>query len=357
MAKFKFPLILSRFLKLRYFLIAIVFVAILAFLISRFAGQKQEIQYTKAKRGDIKQTVSASGTLSGKNTVNLKFQTPGRLIFVNFKKGDFIQKGQIIAGLDAENQAITLQQAKNNLLDKRTTLEKVLDDIHLFQYGNGGFANVGSANETMTQKQLRTTAETASNNAFDDVKKAEHTFLDTYLTSPLSGIITQLDFLVGQNVLASEVVAQVVDESEIYFDAEVDESDIVNVSLNQPVEITLNAYGDKVFKGNITEINPLTRTTSSGATVIIARVKLNASGVRFISGLNGQAGIITSQAKNVLAIPIDAIVDEKFVYIKDDKEFKKVEIEKGLSSDTEVEIKKGLDENQEFVTNPSIIKK
>lgn len=357
MRKFKVPHILARFLKLRYFLIVLALIGILAFLVPRFAGQKQDIQYTKVQRQDIKQTVSASGTLAGKDTANLKFKIPGKISFINFKEGDFVLKGQTITGLDATSQAITLQQARNNLLDKRTTLEKILDDIHLFQYGNGGFSNVGSANETMTQKQLRTTAETASNNAFDEVKKAENTFLDTMLTSPLPGIITQLNFLAGQNVLASEVVAQVVDESEIYFDSDVDESDIVKVSLNLPVEITLNAYGDKIFKGSITKINPLTKTTSSGATVVITRVKLNTSLVRFISGLNGQSEIITNQVKNVLVIPQESLIDNEFVYIKEGDDFRKVEIETGLSSETQVEVKKGLEENQEVVINPLAVQK
>jgi multidrug efflux pump subunit AcrA (membrane-fusion protein) len=57
-----------------------------------------------------------------------------------------------------------------------------------------------------------------------------------------------------------------------------------------------------------------------------------------------------------VTVPLEALDEEKFVYVKDGENYKKVEVEKGIFSETDVEIKKGLSENEQVVTNPSAVK-
>jgi RND family efflux transporter MFP subunit len=337
-------------------LLALLLIGVIWFGYTRVSSGKEDIQTSQVKKQDIKSVVSASGTLEGKETANLRFSGGGKLASLNVKAGDLVEKGQVLAGLDTGQLSINLQQAENSLKDKQAAYQKVIDDIHLYQYGNGGFSNVGTSNETQTQRSTRIAAESAANNASDAVKSAKRAFSDTVLTSPMNGLITQVNYVAGQNVAPSETIIQVVDDSEIYFDAEVDEADIAKVSINQKAEITLNSYPDKVFKGFISEIIPHTKTTASGATVVVARVNLGQPGIKFIADTNGQASIIFEEKFNVLTIPIEALEDEKIVYTKEGNSYKKVEVEVGTYSDTDVEIKKGLSENQEVVTNPESVK-
>ena len=178
---------------------------------------------------------------------------------------------------------------------------------------------------------------------------------NTSIFSPISGIVTKADFLVGQVVFPTDIITQVVEDNELYFDAEVDESDISKISLGQKAKVTLNAYSDKELSGTVTQIKPTSKTATSGATVIIVRIKLDNTNIPFISDLNGQAEIEVEKADNTLSIPQDALVDEKYVYIQSGKGIEKREVKVGINSDIEVEIKEGLAENEKVVKNPGNI--
>ncbi|KKQ16433.1 MAG: Efflux transporter, RND family, MFP subunit [Candidatus Daviesbacteria bacterium GW2011_GWA1_36_8] len=354
--KFKNPL--KRFKFKRRSLIILTLIILIIFGVDYFTiGNKKpaQIEYTKVERTDIKSTVSTSGVLTGKDTANLKFKTGGKLSYLNVKQGDRVYEGQIIAGLDSQDLAINLQQAQNTYRARQADVDKILDDIHLFQYGNGGFGNVGTKNETMTQRQLRTDSEVLMDNAFDNLKQAQRAFQDTAIVSPIDGLITQASFLPNQFVSPADLITSVVNDNEIFFDAEVDESDISKIQLGQNAEVSLNAYPDKIFKGEVAEILPNTKTTTSGSTIVITRIRLLENDLRFTSGLNGQASIIETEVKNALTLPQDAVREDNTVYIKEGNQFKLVTITPGLKSDTEVEVKEGLSENQEVVTNPSSV--
>lgn len=320
-------------------------------------SSKEQIETVQVKRETIKETVSASGTMTGKNTANLRFLSAGKLAYINVKAGDKVTKGQLIAGLDTVELNINLQKAQNTLSAAQAAVQKTIDDIHLSQYGNGGQENIGSANETQTQRNLRVAAETARDSATDSVKAARQAFANAALYSPIDGVITQVTPVQGQNVTGADSIVQISDDSEKYFDAEVDEADIGKVSVGQTVEVTLNSYPDKIIYGTIDQILPNTKLTTSGATVIIARVKLTDESIHFIANINGQSTIITKEVQNALVIPSESITEDTFVYVKNGENYEKVEIKQGISSDTGVEVVSGLTENQEVVTTPSLVNK
>lgn len=352
---FRFTRNISKF-KLALF--AIILIAILyGSYISFFKASNQEIQTQEVKSGNIKSYVSASGTISGKDIVNLKFKTSGKLVFLNFNIGDSVFQGQTLAGQDNQDLNINLQQTLNTLRDKQAIADKVLDDIHLFQYGNGGFGNVGSINETMTQRQLRTSAEVLRDNAFDSVKLAQRAFEDIIITSPIDGKITKNDYFVGQFVSPADTIYQIVNWGEIFFDAEVDESEISKIKIGQQAEIELNSYPDQKFMGEVDEISPQTKTTSSGATVVIVRIKLHDISISEIMGLNGQVNIIVTEIKDVLTVPQQAIFENENILLKSPEGYKEVKIITGISSDTEIEIKEGLSSGDQIVLNPSDVNK
>jgi HlyD family secretion protein len=311
------------------------------------------LEIATVQRQDVKSTVTASGILSGKNTVDLRFKSGGTLAYLNVKSGDSVTKGQDLAGLDTQDLNITLQLAKNTLKDKQATLAKVLDDIHLYQYGNGGFDQVGTANETQAQKAARTTAEQAANSAYDQVKSAQKSFQDAQITAPMAGVITKADLIPGQVVGPTDLIAEIVDDSETKFNADVDEGDISQVSVGQSVDFTLNAYPDKTFQGTVEQILPITKTTTSGATVVTVKIGFNSAAINFVAGLNGDANIITHQESSALAIPIEALKEDNTVVVqKPDGSLEERKVDPGIKSDTGVEIKSGLSEKELVIKNP-----
>lgn len=335
----KIPHILKLSKKRIIILAVILLAAILSFnFLSR--PKNKALQFARVTRQDIKSTVSASGTLTGKNVADLKFKSSGKLAFINVKAGDKVFAYQTIAGLDTKLLEIDLQQARNTLRDKQAAAEKVEDDV-----------KDHSKDETFTQKATRSTAQVARDNAYDEVKAAEKALQDAYIYTPISGIVTQAPFVSGQNVSISDVIAQVVDFSQIYFDTDIDEADIAKISPGQKAQVTLDAYHVKTLEGEVDQIIPQTKTTSSGATVVKVRIKLSDPDITPINGLSGQAGIILSQAKNALTIPIEALGENNMVIVQNEKGQQKVKVLPGIQSDTDVEIKMGLQEGDKIWSN------
>lgn len=340
-----------KLLKRRFLLLSLIIgVVLLIFFLNR--PQANQIQFAQVKRGEITQTVSASGKLLAKNTIKLRSKVAGEITHVDVKEGDLVENGQLVVSLDNTEQAIILKQAENTLREKQASLDKVLDDIHLFQYGNGGFDNVGSSNETQTQRNLRTQAEVLKDNALDNLKLAQKKFDDTLILSPTPALVLSVNVSAGQTVSPQEVVIELADLSEVFFDAEVDQSDISKVRFGQRTELTLDAYPDQIFIGNVVKLLPQIKTITSGADVVIVRIKIDNLGALFISGLSGQGQIIIADVKNTLVIPVEALKDENKVVVQTIKGLEERDIELGIQSETDVEVKKGLNEREKVVLNP-----
>ena len=323
-------------------LIILVVLLIATVMGFNFFGRKKQtpLQFAQVKRQDIRSIVSSSGILTGKNVVDLKFKSSGKLAYLNVKLGDKVSAWQVIAGLDTQGLNIDLQQAQNTLRDKQAIVEKALDDI-----------KDHSKDESFAQKKDRTAAEVARDNAYDSVKEAQRAFEDAVIVSPTAGLITQVNPIPGQNVSTSDVIARVVDFSEILFDSDIDEADIGKISVGQKAEVTLDAYPDKTFRGSVKEIIPQTKTTSSGATVVTVRISLDTE-VASINGLSGQTSIILAEAKDVLTVPLEAVREDNVVFVQGNQRMEQKKVVTGIKSDTDVEIKEGLEENQRVLLNP-----
>ncbi len=336
----KIPKFLNLSKKKLIILAAIFILAIVGFIL--LTQKKQTpLQFAPVKKQDIKLTVSSSGNLTGKEAANLKFKSPGKLASINVKVGDRVSKYDTIASLDTQELNIALQQAQNTLIDKQATVDKIHDDVK----GH-------DKDETFTQRQSRTTAEAAANNAYDSVKEAQRAFQDAVITSPINGVVTQAIATSGQTITGADLIAQVVDTSDVFFDTEVDEADINKVSIGLPAEVTLDAYKDQVFKGVVDQILPQTKTTSSGATIVVVRIKLQSFPKIFVNGLSGQSSIISQTASQVLTIPTESLRDDNSVEVQTKNGFVSKKVNVGIQSDTEVEIKEGLLETDKVLLNP-----
>ncbi len=340
---------LGKIPKWIYIIVVVLFAAVYYFFFR--PSPVPQLQYAPVQRQDISATISVSGVMAGKNTATLHFLQGGKLSFINVKTGDRVTAGETIAGQDAQALNIALQQAENTLRDKQATVDNVLNNIHLFQYGNGGFSNVGTSNETETQRADRATVQVARDNAVDSVKAAQRNFQDLTVSAPFAGLVISTGIFPGQFTGPTDTVAQIADDSEIFFDTDVDESDIGQVNVGDQAVVTFDTYPNRTFPGTVTEILPQTRTTSTQATVVTARVLIN-PGIPFISGLPGQASITTSVAKNTLTIPIAALRPDNTVVVKTATGLQIVKVTPGIESDTDVQILQGLKEGQQVVVNP-----
>jgi RND family efflux transporter MFP subunit len=324
---------------------AVIVLLVLGWFFFLKPSKTEEIKTALVKRENIQSTVSASGILTGRDSATLKFGSAGKLSYLTVREGDTVKKGQVIASLDTKDLSFSLQQAQNTLRARQAIVDKIHDDL-----------KDHSGDETYTQRSTRTQAEVDADNAYEAVKAAQRAFQDAVITAPISGVVTQIGVISGQNVSPADIVAQIVDVSETYFNAEIDEADIGDISLGQKATVTLNAYPDRTFSGTVANILPQTKTSSTGATIVIVKINLGQPGIVLVNGLNGQVLIVKSEVMNALGIPQDALREDNTVIVKEGNNYISKKIETGLKSDLDVEVKSGLDENQEVVTTPESVK-
>jgi multidrug efflux pump subunit AcrA (membrane-fusion protein) len=188
---------------------------------------------------------------------------------------------------------------------------------------------------------------------------------DSHLVAPMAGVITEVNYEAGEQFGggALPMIKMLVDNS---FDVEVDiaEANISKLKLNNPVNITLDAFPDDlVLKGTVTFIEPA-QTLISG--VVYYKVKIEFSdlpglmatmkerGLELKSGMTANAVITTDSRDNVLSIPSRAIVEKdnlKIVRLLVAEKVVEVPIETGLKGDDGLtEIKSGLKASDTVIT-------
>lgn len=320
-------------------IVVAVVIIILYFLGNRGSADLDKITIAQVSRGDIKSEVLASGSILSKNSTALHFAVSGKVTWVGPKEGDYVKRGQAIASLDRERYEIALRQAQQDVIAADAALEKVYDDI----------SHSSADTESFDEKIKRTAAEATKNKAWDAMLLAQRNLKDATLTAPFAGTIYSLNMNAGQEIFANTEVVKIADNSNLEFSAEVDETDIPKVQNGQMAQISLDAFEGKSFNSEVFKINTQSIQTSTGATAYEVKLKLPEER-NFFLGMSGEGEITVDEKQDVLTIPIQAVIEDKFVYVKDDGEFVKKEVSLGLSSESDVEVTLGLSEGEGIVT-------
>jgi len=177
-----------------------------------------------------------------------------------------------------------------------------------------------------------------------------------FLRSPINGVVTEVSAKVGEIAPMNTTIVKIMSAAKFEIEANVPEADIAKIKLNDTAELDLDAYGsDEIFNATVTKIDPAEKILDGVPTYKVT-LQFDQEDVRIKSGMTANMDISTARAENVLYIPKRAVISEngkKFVQqIKNLKngEFDKIEVETGISgSNGEIEIKNGLNENQEIV--------
>ncbi len=202
------------------------------------------------------------------------------------------------------NEKINLKQyqvkyAELSLTQAQKNLGNLADDIALEEL------KVTLANQSVAQ--ARQSAELAKKS----LKEAQRQLDEATIKAPFDGVIAQVNAEEGDNVpspsVAPKIIVYMVDPVHVQLVVEVDEIDISQVALNQPVVITLDALTDAEFKGMVTSIYPVSKE-EGGVVLYDVGLSLNVpegSGIKV--GMSASADIMIAEHSNVLMVPSRAI--------------------------------------------------
>ena len=321
-------------------------VVLLVFLLiyskSLLFKKENGFETTQVQRQDISTTVSASGTIEAENQANLHFQSLGKVSWVGVSKGDKVNKWQTLAKLDTTQLNANLQIARSSLRAAEATLERVHDDV-----------KDNDDDESFTQKETRTAAEVAKDNAYEAVVSAQKALANSTLTAPFSGVVISIsdNITPGANILLTDFVT-VANVDELKFVAQVDEVDYGKIEIGQKVEIFLDAFSDEVFEGTVSYVGKAGNKTVGGGVTIPVDIQFNTNGNNMVVGFNGDVEFIVEHKESVLVVPkqyVKIINGKEIVYILKDGKHEERKITSGLSTLVQIEILEGLEKGEEIV--------
>jgi len=331
-------------------IIAIVLLAVVGGGVGAWYTQrgKTEIQVTTAplSRGDIVDTVGATGTLQAVTTVQVGSQVSGNIQWLGADFNSIVKKGQVIARLDPSLFDAQLQQVQANLAQSRANLTKARSDLDRARVQlndaqqkftrakelasrqllapseldsakiavDTASAGVASQQATVTQVQAAVTQSEASVN--QSQVNREH----TVIVAPIDGIVTQRNVDVGQTVAASMQAPTLfiiaADLAEMQVNANIDEADVGRIRPGQTVSFRVDAYPTDNFVGTVTQIRlqPIVvqNVTTYGAVITVPNRQL-----KLKPGMTANVKIEIAKRTNALRIPNAALrfrpTDEVFV--------------------------------------------
>jgi HlyD family secretion protein len=318
-----------------------------------------------AKQDSLVSLVTASGEIKPTTYTNIAAQGYGRITQIFVKEGDHIKKGdklltqenvQATADVQAQSAAINSSEAaaqaaaesykaaQADLLSQQANLEKAKLDYErgqgLYKDGlipkqdfdqrkttyDGAMASVESAKArvlSLLAQMEQTRSQVSQSKAV--LVHTEDILHKTIYTSPINGIVSYLPERVGDYVVMGiqnqpgSFIMTLSDMSVVTAEVKVDETDIVNVQMGQPADVTIDAIPGKVFKGKVTEIGSQAVLRSSGLTTTQSTtstqeakdfkvvVTLDNPPENLRPGLSCTAKVKTAERKNVIAIPIQAL--------------------------------------------------
>lgn len=326
-------------------IITAIIIAVLFFGFSKF--KKPVVKYTQitAKRQNIESVLALSGSVDATSKVTLQFQTSGQLAWVGVKVGDKVKKYQAIASLNKE------------LLKKQLQSQFNLYRTNLSQFNDTKDDYKDQVITTEIQRILDRTQYSLDNTVIN-YELSDLAIKYATITSPIAGIVTDVSAaLPGTNISALTTTYSVVDPASLYFRSEIDQEDVNKVKNDQNATVTLDSFADEKIGSKITYISfaPINSTSS---TVYELRFSLpvDNSALKYRLAMTGNVDIPLAKAENVLTLPIEAINEDgnqKFVEVLVNKKIEKKNVETGIESDTDIEIKSGITEYDQVIIKKS----
>jgi HlyD family secretion protein len=431
-------------------ILLIVLAILVAAGLVTFMVVKQQSGYTKvltAKivRQDLSTVISGTGQIKPTTYVNVGANVMGRVTRFYVKEGDSVKKGQTVATIENVQQTANVngQQAAiaaaktdiNSFIAAEKTaeanLERAKADLEqkkldwdraqgLYKAGimakqdfdakkaayDTAVATIAQNDAALAQAKAQTESQRAHLQTQVATLRANEDMLNkTIAIAPFDGIVTNMPVKEGETVVtgiqntAGSTLMTLADMSVITAEVKVDETDIVNVKIGQPAEVTVDAIPNKVFKGHVTLVGDQALLRSTGVATSQSTtgteeakdfkvvVTLDHPDESLRPGLSTTAKITTAHKDNVISLPIQALTikpedkpgapngnvqaassssgsgsgpslqDQQGVYVlSKDKQGKLrahfVLVKTGITGATDIEVLSGLKEGDEIVTGP-----
>ncbi|WP_165280033.1 efflux RND transporter periplasmic adaptor subunit [Paenibacillus protaetiae] len=257
----------------------------------------------RVTRGNIVNQISGTGSVVANSRETVTAGKSGTLAKVNFKEGDSVKKGQVIATFeDSDDYA---DQIKTITRSIEKLQQQLADDQEKYKEATG----------TENEEQTKESIDKDMSGIQDDIADNQEDLQDIYdkkaaevkdIVSPIDGQVTNLAVQAGDEVQANTTIAEIVNYNYLEFVTSVDELDIPKVTVGQTANITLSSYSNKTFEGSVSEIAKEGTSSNGSSSFQVSILLKDIDGV--MVGMSGQAAITIESRENVLEVPVNAVV-------------------------------------------------
>ncbi len=368
-------------------------------------GDVTLVEITKIEPIDIIETVAATGKIQPEIEVMISSEVSGEIIELLVKEGQQVKKGELLLRVNpdlfqaslSQSQA-SYQSVRANLAQAEASLKnaKVNYDRNKNLYEKGVISKSEWDQSIQNYEVAQASKESAYYNvqsAAASVKQSRDNLGRTTIYAPMDGTISKLDAELGERVvgtaqMAGTEILRVANLSNMEVEVDVNENDIVKVSLGDSTIVEVDAYLKREFKGIVTEIANSAESTLTADQVTNFKVKVRIVDSSyqdllegkpeyfspFRPGMTATVDIITNKKEMAIGVPISAVViktdttgkkrsrvrttesasAEKFecVFVNNGGEAKLRVIETGIQDDTNIEVISGLEAGDVVITGP-----
>lgn len=440
---------------------AVLVIGIIAVITSKNRNKGEVVEVAKVEKRTIRETVAASGKVFPVTEVKISSDVSGEIVALLVEEGDSVTSGQLLAQIDpdayesqVERGRAQVNSAKANAANARSQIENFKAqkaqimanlknakrihqrNIELHKEGvisdadlEGSEANKDAleANLESIEANIRA-AEQSANAAEFSIRSAEATLKElktvlnrTDIYAPMTGIVSRLNVEQGERVVGTiqmtgTEMMRIADLSSMEVQVDVSENDIPRVSQGDEVDIEVDAYLNRSFKGSVSEIaHSASNMPTSGVsaslntdqvTNFVVTIIINPASYKdlvsekspfpFRPGMSASVEIESQIIENTLSVPIQAVTTREFdkdgkprdrvkskteeeeeadddglaktvnnkssgfsdeeirevVFVVQDNTVQVKEVQTGIQDDSYIQIVKGLEEGQTIVTGP-----
>lgn len=282
-------------------LVLVLLVAIIVLgVLSVRAKKKKNYITLDISRGDITQTVTATGEIQPVNTVNVGSQVSGTIenIFVDYNS--HVKRGDILLTIEPSVLKSSVDEAKASLDSAKSELKYAASEYErnktLF---NDGFISRAEMEKSQTTYEQASQAVNKAQYSYD---RAVTNLGYATITSPVDGTVISRKVDKGQTVAASfqtpDLFEIAEDLSKMQIETAVSEADIGMIKQGQNVNFTVDAYPNQTFSGTVNQIR-LSPTTVSNVVVYTVVIDVDNSDLRLMPGMTAFVTVLVDSAKNI----------------------------------------------------------
>lgn len=392
-------------------LISVVVVLILILVIGKKAGwfgdsgEFKEIEITEIKSLNITETVAATGKIQPEIEISLSSEVSGEIIELPIVEGQTVEKGDLLVKINPDLIQAAVSQSQAGLQNVRAQLSQAQageKNAQLNFERNKSLFEKGVISKSEWDKSVSEydMAQASSKAAYynvqsasANVKQSVDNLSRTTIYAPRSGTISKLAVELGERVvgtaqMAGTEIVRVANLRNMEVEVDVNENDIVKITIGDSTNVEVDAYQKRKFKGVVTQIANSAENALSADQVTNFKVKVRIlpdsygdliegkleSYSPFRPGMTATVDIITNQKRDIIGIPISAIViktdttdsksplivdtnakgSERFeaVYVKNEGVAELRVVKTGIQDDSNIEILSGLKEGETVITGP-----